>query len=63
MEYQKVQILGSVVAGIYSTILGHPLDTVKTHLQTNPNLKNSMEVVQKLRFGVFRGMGPPLVTP
>lgn len=58
---QKAQILGSVVAGISSTVLGHPLDTVKTHLQTNPAFHNSMEVVQKLRFQVFRGMAPPLV--
>jgi solute carrier family 25 carnitine/acylcarnitine transporter 20/29 len=58
---QKGQILGSVVAGISSTVVGHPLDTVKTHLQTNPAFHNSMEVVQKLRFQVFRGMAPPLV--
>jgi len=58
---QKAQILGSVVAGISSTVLGHPLDTVKTHLQTNPQLHNSVEVIQKLRLGVFRGMAPPLV--
>jgi hypothetical protein len=58
---QKAQILGSVVAGISSTVLGHPLDTVKTHLQTNPQLLNSVEVIQKLRLGVFRGIAPPLV--
>ena len=55
------QIIGSVVAGISSTVLGHPLDTVKTHLQTNPHFHNSMEVVTKLRLEVFRGMAPPLV--
>ena len=58
---QKAQILGSVVAGISSTVLGHPLDTIKTHLQTNPHLHNSSQVVKKLRREVFRGMGPPLV--
>jgi len=58
---QKAQILGSVVAGISSTVLGHPLDTIKTHLQTNPYLHNSNEVVQKLGLGVFRGIAPPLV--
>jgi len=57
---QKAQILGSVVAGIASTVLGHPLDTVKTHLQTNPQLRNSFDVVKKLRFELFRGMAPPL---
>ena len=59
MDQKK--IIGSVVAGISSTVLGHPLDTVKIHLQTNQKLKSSLEVVQKLRFGVFRGMAPPLV--
>jgi len=60
MEDPKVQILGSVVAGVSSTILGHPLDTVKTHLQINPHLSNSFEVFRNLRFGVFRGMAPSL---
>lgn len=59
---QQSKILGSVVAGISSTVLGHPLDTVKIHLQTNPNLHNSIEVIQKLRLEVFRGMAPPLVS-
>ena len=58
---QKAQILGSVVAGISSTVLGHPLDTVKTHLQTNPELTSSLQVVKKLRLEVFRGIAPPLV--
>mmetsp|Transcript_7464 Transcript_7464/g.18302 ORF Transcript_7464/g.18302 Transcript_7464/m.18302 type:complete len:267 (-) Transcript_7464:2505-3305(-) len=58
---QKAQILGSVVAGISSTVLGHPLDTVKTHLQTNPQFHNSFQVVKTLRHEVFRGMAPPLV--
>jgi len=58
---QKAQILGSIVAGISSTVLGHPLDTIKTHLQTNLHLHSSMEVLQKLRLDVFRGMAPPLV--
>ena len=53
-------VVGSTVAGIASTVLGHPLDTTKTHLQTNPNLKNSFHAMQQLKFGVFRGMAPPL---
>ena len=58
---QKAQILGSVVAGISSTVLGHPLDTIKTHLQTSAHARTSLEVAKQLRFGVFRGMAPPLV--
>lgn len=53
-------ILGSTAAGIASTILGHPLDTIKTHLQTNPKLLNSFQTMQELKFGIFRGIGPPL---
>jgi solute carrier family 25 carnitine/acylcarnitine transporter 20/29 len=53
-------IVGSTVAGLVSTILGHPLDTVKTHLQTNPKHREILHVVQTIRLGVFRGMGPPL---
>lgn len=57
----KEHILGSTVAGVTSTILGHPLDTIKTHLQTNPKLHNSFQILRKVNFGVFRGMGPPLI--
>ena len=53
-------ILGSTAAGIASTILGHPLDAIKTHLQTNPKLLNSFQTMQELKFGIFRGIGPPL---
>jgi solute carrier family 25 carnitine/acylcarnitine transporter 20/29 len=54
-------IVGSTAAGIASTLLGHPLDTIKTHLQTNPKMQNSFHVVRELKLGgVFRGMAPPL---
>ncbi|OEU16416.1 mitochondrial carrier [Fragilariopsis cylindrus CCMP1102] len=57
------QIVGSTVAGISSTVLGHPLDTIKTHLQTNPKLhNNSFNAFKKLQLkGIFRGITPPLV--
>ena len=55
------QIIGYTVAGLTSTILGHPLDTIKTHLQTNRRFRNSFHVAKELRYGIFRGMAPPLV--
>jgi Mitochondrial carrier protein len=54
-------IVGSVAAGLVSTGLGHPLDTIKTHLQTNATFRSSFHVVQTIRFGVFRGVTPPMV--
>jgi solute carrier family 25 carnitine/acylcarnitine transporter 20/29 len=54
-------VVGSAVAGLSSTLLGHPLDTIKTHLQTNPQLRSSVQVVRKIHVtGLFRGMAPPL---
>jgi solute carrier family 25 carnitine/acylcarnitine transporter 20/29 len=57
------QVVGSTVAGISSTVLGHPLDTIKTHLQTNPKLhNNSFNAFKKIQLkGIFRGITPPLV--
>mmetsp|Transcript_22288 Transcript_22288/g.39198 ORF Transcript_22288/g.39198 Transcript_22288/m.39198 type:complete len:265 (-) Transcript_22288:973-1767(-) len=54
-------IIGSTVAGLGSTVLGHPLDTIKTHLQTNPSFHGPLHVVQTVKLGVFRGMIPPLI--
>lgn len=57
-------VLASTFAGISSTLIGHPLDTVKTHLQTNASSRNSLSalaVAKRLRWGLFNGMGPPLV--
>jgi hypothetical protein len=57
----KHNILGSAVAGLSSTLLGHPLDTIKAHLQTNPKLHSSAQVVREIHVtGLFRGMAPPL---
>jgi solute carrier family 25 carnitine/acylcarnitine transporter 20/29 len=59
-------IAGSVTAGCFSTILGHPLDTVKVHQQTKPQFSNasSLQVARILaKDGVlqlFRGIGPPM---
>lgn len=54
-------VVGSAVAGFSSTLLGHPLDTIKTHLQTNPQLRSSHQVVREIHVtGLFRGMTPPL---
>jgi hypothetical protein len=55
-------IIGSSAAGVSSTLLGHPLDTIKTHLQTNPKFRTSIDVIRNVRFGVFRGMAPPLIS-
>jgi solute carrier family 25 carnitine/acylcarnitine transporter 20/29 len=55
-------IVGSTVAGVGSTILGHPLDSIKTHLQTNPKLQNSFHVIREVKLGIFRGMAPPLIS-
>jgi hypothetical protein len=57
--YQEV--LGAAGAGCVSTLLGHPLDTIKTHLQTNHSYQTSWQVATSLRSGLWRGMGPPLM--
>lgn len=54
-------VVASTVAGLASTLLGHPLDTIKTHLQTQTQPQAAWRVLTTLRWGVFRGMGPPLV--
>lgn len=54
-------VVGSAVAGLSSTLFGHPFDTVKAHLQTNSRLRSSTQVVREIHAaGLFRGMGPPL---
>lgn len=58
----RYNILGSTVAGLTSTLLGHPLDSIKGHLQTNPRFHSSLEVIREIQIqGLFRGMGPPLL--
>lgn len=61
---------GSVAAGCLSTVIGHPLDTIKVHLQANPNLSRKAGLVDVARVlapgggavfpRLFRGIGPPM---
>ncbi|KAL7496332.1 hypothetical protein ACHAWT_004483 [Skeletonema menzelii] len=60
-------IAGSITAGCFSTILGHPLDTVKVHQQTsahkftNPSsLHVAKELCQGNALRLFKGIGPPM---
>lgn len=59
-------IAGSVTAGWFSTLLGHPLDTIKVHQQTKPQFSNAgaLQVARTLTkdgiFHLFRGIGPPM---
>ena len=59
-------IAGSVTAGCLSTLVGHPLDTIKVYQQTQPHLSkaSSLHVAKILArdnvFGLFRGIGPPM---
>jgi solute carrier family 25 carnitine/acylcarnitine transporter 20/29 len=60
-------IIGATGAACASTLVGHPLDTIKVHLQTNSNLNGSLEALKHLlhqetsSFVLFRGMAPPLM--
>ena len=67
-------ISGSVVAGCFSTLLGHPLDTIKVHQQTKPEFANlkAWEVAKRITSWddsknggrnirrLFQGIGPPM---
>ena len=64
----KAEIFGSVTAACASTILGHPLDTVKVYLQTQTHLTTSTQAIRMLlknngnRPSVFfRGISFPLL--
>lgn len=73
LEYNKMtvriydEIVGSTAAGVVSTILGHPLDTLKAHLQTsrhnnNANLiQTARSLLQRDKAALWRGLTPPLV--
>jgi hypothetical protein len=59
------EIGGAAGAGCVATLLGHPLDTIKTHLQTQStpsatNNQSAWQIATSLRGGLWRGMGPPL---
>lgn len=61
-------IAGSITAGTFSTIIGHPLDTIKIHQQTKSHLftnpSSSFHVARVLSrgnvFRLFKGIGPPM---
>lgn len=55
------EMLAATGAGIASTVLGHPLDTIKTHLQTQSNAKSTWQVARTLNIHLFRGIAPPMV--
>jgi solute carrier family 25 carnitine/acylcarnitine transporter 20/29 len=62
------QMAGATGAGCASTLVGHPLDTIKVHMQTNPKLQNTLQATKYLMrrsnhspLVLFRGMAPPLV--
>ena len=49
-----------MVAGLVICIVGHPLDTMKVHMQQNQN--NITNIVKAIwKNGVYRGVGPPLL--
>uniref|UniRef100_A0A7S1BPG3 Mitochondrial carrier protein n=1 Tax=Corethron hystrix TaxID=216773 RepID=A0A7S1BPG3_9STRA len=60
------EIIGATCAGCASTLIGHPLDTLKVHLQTGSQLSNNAVSAARSLFTVhgpgvfFRGIGPPL---
>lgn len=68
MTKQSHCIAGSITAGCCSTLLGHPLDTIKVHQQTNPQLSRAspFTVANLLAKGdvlrLFRGIGPPMAS-
>lgn len=60
------EIVGATGAGCASTLVGHPLDTIKVHLQSNHRLTGTFQAAQHLLkqespLVFFRGIAPPLV--
>jgi len=60
------EALGGLSAGIVGTVIGFPLDTVKTRMQTgygNSILHVGKQVIQKEGFtSLYKGIGPPLIS-
>ena len=57
-------IAGSTTAGCISTVLGHPLDTIKVFQQTQPHLyrHGTIHVAKSLGASqLFKGIGPPMM--
>eukprot|EP00977_Amphora_coffeiformis_P002233 scaffold425_cov175-Amphora_coffeaeformis.AAC.92 len=60
------EIAGATSAGFVTTLVGHPLDTIKVHLQTQPTTSASDGTWKTGRTlwaqnALFRGIVPPLV--
>lgn len=57
------EVVAATSAGIVTTVVGHPLDTIKVHLQTNPSLKSTWQATTSLLHNkaLFRGILPPLI--
>lgn len=57
------EIVAATSAGCATTIVGHPLDTIKVHLQTNATLRGDTWNATRTLYtekALFRGIGPPL---
>lgn len=56
------RIVAATAAGIVTTAIGHPLDTIKVHLQTNPSIGSTTAAANHLltQGVLFRGILPPL---
>jgi hypothetical protein len=58
--------IGATGAACASTLVGHPLDTIKVHLKTNSNVNGSFAALKHLlhqetwSFVLFRGLVAPL---
>lgn len=57
------ELVAATCAGIVTTLVGHPLDTIKVHLQTNPSLRSTWHATTVLihNKALFRGILPPLI--
>ena len=66
MEKPQHIIAGSIAAGCFSTVIGHPLDTIKVHQQTNTEFskRGIIDATRLLARGdalrLFRGIGAPM---
>ena len=61
-------LIGGVAYGVINTIVGHPMDTVKTNMQIEPSYKGknmiqSMVHLQKNNgiLGFYKGVSSPLI--
>lgn len=56
------EISAATAAGVVTTVVGHPLDTIKVHLQANSTIKSTGDAARSLlqEGALFRGIVPPL---